>query len=233
MGSKWESADGGHQPGASEPQRFHRENVPAGAQHFFDLVPVLAVHPGPWSYYRRPRLGAGLKISGVVVAALMVAALIVDQLREDTLMEGQLIAAGFAFAFLAWILLAGPGDIVVKGRLRYRPSGRKLAEESVKYLGSADRGAAVYEALTSAGTTRQEIQEWSHPHGSDASARGDMYVAVYWSDRDDVAFAAVHLEREDDEVLIWPPVQIPRDWVAGLMPRYEEPGPYVSYPSQS
>lgn len=213
----------------AEPLRRHRADVPAESRHFFDLAPVLAVHDGPWVYSRRPRLGAGLKISGVVVAALMVLALIVDQLRDDTVMEGQLIVAGLAFAFLGWILLTAPGAIVTKGRLRYRPSGRKLAEERVKYLGSAEQATATHEALTSTGITRQEIQEWSRSY---ASTSGSMYVAVYWSDRDDVAFAAVHLECDDDEYLVWPPVEIPRDWVAALLPRHEEPGPYVSYPSQ-
>lgn len=216
-----------------DPRRVRRDDIPDSSRYFFDLAPVLATHDGPWVYSRRPRLGAALKIAGVIVAVMMVVALIVDQVRDDTLMEGQLVVAGFASAFLGWILLAAPGAIVAKGKLRYQPSGRTLAETHVEYPGSVERGAAVYEALTSRGITRQEIQEWAPSRDSAASTSGTMRVAVYWSDRDDAAYAAVHLEYEEDGHLVWPPVEIPRGWVAGLTPRYEEPGPSVSYPHQS
>lgn len=211
-----------------EPARWRRDDVPAGSQHFFGVAPALAVHEGPWTYSRRPRLGMALKISGAVVAAVLVAVVIADQVREDTLLEGQLIVAGFAFAFLAWILLASPGAVAAKGKLRYQPSGRTLTAASVDYRGTVDRGTLVHAALKSTGITRREIEEQSLV----GSSEDRLCVAVYWSDRDDIAFATVHLETAGDDVLVWPPVQIPRDQVAGLLPRYEEPGPYVSYPNQ-
>ncbi|WP_029088835.1 hypothetical protein [Brevibacterium album] len=97
------------------------------------------------------------------------------------------------------------------------------------YRGTADRGTVVHAALRSTGITRREIEEQSL---TGSSGGGSLHVAVYWSDRDDIAFATVHLESEGDDLLIWPPVQIPRAWVAGLLPRCEEPGPSVSYPNQ-
>ncbi|WP_375000981.1 hypothetical protein [Aeromicrobium sp. CTD01-1L150] len=198
----------------AEPMSLHRLDVPAESRHFFDMSPVLATHEGPWVYSRRPVLGAALKIAALVAGVVITAAIVVDQLRSDTLLAGDLVAAGGALGFLAVVMIGSPGIYFSRGRIRYRPTGRKLADHREDYRGDASTAAAVHAALTSSDViTRGEIQSIA---GRPSESR--LLVCFFWSDRDDVAVATVHVEHDDGEVTIWPPVDIPCTLVGGLLP---------------
>lgn len=223
----------------AQPRWVSREDVPARVRHFFDVAPVLAVHDGPWSHHRWPRLGAALQIFGWVIAGLIVAAIIVDQRRADTFLDGgNKIAAGFVVALLALILVAGPGAFASRGRVRYRPSGRKLADSQIKkYRGNVTSAASIHGLLSS------DDADWRKAQGAGAGWReiqavlghtpstGRLIISLYWSDRDDYALAAVHLEEDDsDEIAVWPPVTIPPDLVGKILPWSSS---HASYPLQS
>lgn len=223
----------------AQPRWVSREDVPARVRHFFDVAPVLAVHDGPWSHHRWPRLGAALQIFGWVIAGLIVAAIIVDQRRADTFLDGgNKIAAGFVVALLALILVAGPGAFASRGRVRYRPSGRKLADSQIKkYRGNVTSASSIHGLLSS------DDADWRKAQGAGAGWReiqaalghtpstGRLIISLYWSDRDDYALAAVHLEEDDsDEIAVWPPVTIPPDLVGKILPWSSS---HASYPLQS
>ena len=211
----------------AQPRWVSREDVPVRVRHFFDVAPVLAVHDGPWSYHRWPRLGATLQILGWVIAALIVAGVIVDQLRADTFLDdGNKIAAGFIAAVLALVLVAGPGAFASRGRVHYQPSRRKLADSQIKkYRGNLTSASSIHELLS------REDADWRKAQGAGAGLReiravlgrtpstGRLIISLYWSDRDDYAIAAVHLEEDDsDEIAVWPPVTISPDLVGKILP---------------
>lgn len=195
-----------------EPLRQRRADLPARSQPFFDAAPTLAVHDGPWTHSHRPRLGAALKVGALVAGVLTAALVVLDQVRAETLLEGDLVVAGFAGAFLVMIIIGSPGISLSRGKIRYQPSGRTLAEHREEYPGSIALGSAVHSALSRRAITHREILAMSRAGASD----GRLVVSLYWSPRDDLAFAAVHLRITDEEFTLWPPAQIPRDRVAGL-----------------
>lgn len=220
------------------PRWVNRENVPARVRHFFDFDPVLAVNDGPWMYQRWPRLGAALQIVGWIIAGGIVGAIIMDQLRVDTFLDDvNKIVAGFAVALLALILVAGPGAFASRGRVRYRPSGRKLAASQIKkYRGNVASAASIHTMLSDENAAWRTSQGhgagWREIHAvlGRTPSTGRLIVALYSSNRDDYALAAVHLEDDDsDAIAVWPPVTIPPDLVGKLLP-WSEPGPHVSYP---
>lgn len=208
MNAQGSSAD----PPQIEPLRWHRADLPNESQHYFDAAPVLAVHHGPWTYSRRPRVGAALKIGALVVGVALAAVLVLDQVRAETLFEGQLVVAGIALVFLVMVLIGSPGIALSRGKFRYQPSGRKLADHREDYPGSVAMGSAVHAAQSRRSITHREILAMIPKDRRE----GKLFVSTYWSDRDDVAFATVHLAIADDEFVIWPPVSIPRDQLSGL-----------------
>lgn len=212
---------------SAQPRWVSRDDVPARVRHFFDFAPVLAVHDGPWSYHRWPRLGATLQIFGWFIAALIVAAIIVDQLRTDTFLDdGNKIAAGFVVAVLALMLVAGPGAFASRGRVRYRPSGRKLADSQIKkYRGNVTSASSVHELLSSEDAGLRKVQGagagWREIQAllGHTPSTGRLIISLYWSDRDHFALAAVHLEEDgSDEIALWPPVTIPTNLVGKILP---------------
>lgn len=200
--------------GHEGPEYIHvtLDEIPEETRPFFRLAPNLALHDGPWTYHRHPRLGSALKIASLVVGGCFAVALVMDQLREDTLMKGQLVIAGIAFGLVAMVLVSAPGFILSDGRIRHRPTGRHFGEKSEDYVGSMALGTAVHAALMGEGITHRKILTMFRREPED----GRLIVQVHWHSRDDVAFAGVYLKRDNGEYVVWPPVSIPADWVAEL-----------------
>lgn len=204
----------------SEPLRRHSTDVPAQSWHFFNAAPVLAVHDGPWTYSRRPRLAAALNIGGWIVGALVVLAVVLDQLRADTFLDdGEKIVAGLVVALLASMLLAVPGAFLSHGRFHHAPSGRRLQESTETYRGTEAAAAAVHAALGESGrpwVTWRDIIRLTRDSGTGDDV-GDIVVTAYEAAGADYAVATTHLRTADDEYVIWPPVTIPRDLIPGLV----------------
>lgn len=213
------SVDAGHPQ--LTPLRRYRADIPTDTRRFFDAAPVLAVHEGPWTYSRRPGLGAALKIGGWIAAALVVLAVVLDQLREDAFLDdGNKIVAGFIVALLAFMALAGPGAFLSHGKFHHVPSGRRLRESTETYRGTEAGAAAVHAALGESGehpvTWRDIVQLTRGP--STGGVAGRVVVTAYEAARADYAVATVHLRTaDDDQFVIWPPVSIGRAVIPGLV----------------